>query len=1436
MPKQTLTYRLGYFVDGEVSSGLTEDRRMNTIDSQLRGLYEVLGSGVLSGWEVGRTDSGGLAVAVAPGQGVISFIVVESTASATVSLFPSTTNYIYANRLPASFWDRGVSFTVSLSDTASPDAIPLATVTTSATGVTLIDAGARKNIGLVTSIEDVVKTHRHIGGSSQPQPIDLATQVEGTLSQENIPPLDGSKVTTGKLPKAVIPKVSHVSGLRNQGELTHAQLDTFVQNLSAVGKTVMGETALVNLLQLVLALKHQWPEIDEYLVNHLAFIPGISPDSLIDFDNTTAEVDTRPHSEGGEHKIYGSTGPGMQVYTKTWDSEAEFSAAESYNLDVPGRLMRLKPTEVGVLVDDFESLGNWETKIDDLSSTAGTMELDSTSKVSGSHSAKVGVNTQETSNISFTMRKVFASQDWSSYDRIVFYINTANVEHGDVYFYINDDTAGVQNSYTLVLGKNEPTINRETLLNGWREVTVDLTPYQRSSINTVGFFMSTQYGWDVTRPFELSVDKMTLTTGNMFVSSGYARFIYGNGFPQDFWRIRWDATLPSGTVFKVRARVSNDPADFDPGSTTQPAWSPYGTSSGFELPGSGGTLYSYVQVEAAFEASSGGASSPELMRLYLDRKASADEAGFTYGDPDQWSAGTSFNIDSTSVPGSIKIASLGDADNVFYGGSGVVEQADADMNVVFSSTGASLPLSTRQAIAGEPAGFGQLSAVRRGENDTLWVADTENDRVLQVDKAGNIVFGLWGSFLVEPTDTYGMEESGPGSNTDTAAAPPLPDPEAVPEALYAMYNPTAKTLWVVFNANLETVGDDGTTFDRNKMFLKIGANRVYFGPSTQFSLFGIDDQKYVTWAMSDNQFVKQFTFFSHVLVAELSQADAAAIESVASFQTPSITVSSMGENDIVVSDSVSISFVTPNFKIGGESSDDNGIRLRLNGGAYSYHRTRTVTFSEPEAVDGMNVLEAAIVDGNDNVLDNEEASCSLSFILDKDDIYGNDPTVGISSPRQGQTVSSLPVEIVFVSRNHPILPVGSCVQYATDGGAWVEHRSEDPIQVGSLSGGRHSVSIRLVDGDGNPLSGLGTSATVSFNYGTSADSDLKLLIGSGTIRGLSRAETTKTPERLLTVSIANVYFANLFSPVDLQVIPDETSLVNPSGAPTVLVAKLRSQTTTEYLAPPSGTTSQISAPEDETVIFGGPYLDGHSVIQYSMGGALLFSNNAAKFSDTRANAKVHLGSANKTSPDNLIMADAIRKRAIMTKAELETGETKVIWEYASDRIVADFQLAANDNDEIAVLDSSCDPAETYVKAGSTIVWKNDSSMPLQIVSGTTDKETFEADPDLSLYGDEFTSQELQPGEQYARTFEDGGDFHWFSYPNIVTGIVHVSSGSVSKGDQYMVVEKDPIPAIGGGRVSKIDSWGKIVWSFGDGILYDPRDVRSLDGNSVIISA
>src|ERR1035437_7088669 len=104
MPKQTPNYKFGYYVPGEVTDPTTESNRFNTIDIQLRGLYEVLGNGVLNGWNILQDVTNALSIDISPGKGVISFVSCASTTASIIPVSPSQTNYIYASLTSDSYW------------------------------------------------------------------------------------------------------------------------------------------------------------------------------------------------------------------------------------------------------------------------------------------------------------------------------------------------------------------------------------------------------------------------------------------------------------------------------------------------------------------------------------------------------------------------------------------------------------------------------------------------------------------------------------------------------------------------------------------------------------------------------------------------------------------------------------------------------------------------------------------------------------------------------------------------------------------------------------------------------------------------------------------------------------------------------------------------------------------------------------------------------------------------------------------------------------------------------------------------------------------------------------------------------------------------------------------------------------------------------------
>ncbi|MCK9434616.1 MAG: hypothetical protein M0R32_07290 [Candidatus Cloacimonetes bacterium] len=1435
MPKQTQYYKLGYFADGEFLDALTESRRFETVDSQLFGLYSVLGNGVVNGWTL--TASGGTVpgIVVGPGTGIVGNIYVATTQSETVEpLTSNSLNYIYATLTNSSYWDKSVQFISYLTGGTRANHIFLGAITIDDTAVTNINIEERETTGLLSSIKEAIAAHRHTGGVDNPSPVDLGSEVQGQISQKNLPELDASIVMTGKFSPTRIPVLDHNTDLSNKGTLTHAQLDAFIEQLSHENASLMGETAIVNLLQLILALKHLYPEIDDYLLNELAFIPGISPDDIVDWTNTTANVDTRTALEGGTHTITGTPGPSFEVFTKTWDTNEEFLDAETYNVAADGDLIRLLPTETKTYVEDFENVSDWQTRIVDLSTGGSSFATDGSTKVLGSSSGKLNID--ESINLAFVMEKTFSSEDWSKYKRVVFYLKTDNTDHGDLYFYLQDAKAGTQDSFKLVLEAGAPTINRDSLLQGWREIDLDLSEYTRDSIVSVGFYMSTESGWEPSKPFELNVDEMYLTTGNQFLPTGYSRFTYGNGTPLDFYRVRWDGLNESG--IKVRTRLGMSLSEFDESSPNQSVWSSYRSTSGFQIENTLSTLYPFLQIEVFFTAQDNYYVSPEIQRLYLDFRSSSSQTTFSYDSKDEWESGTAVNLDTWTIPGSILISDTSEVGSVTYAQTGKAVKADGQLQDLFEIAGAALPRSTNQILAGTASSFGQLSGVARGALGSFWLADTDNDRVVEVDASGSLLRGFYGSFLSEPlTDPYGLEERGPGSNEeenveddteiaveDESSESSQYDGTSKVKALHSIYNPSTGILYVVFNQNIEIVHPDTARISAENMYLGAKSHRVYFNDGTEISLLGIDGTKYDLWLNRTNKFKEQFSFLSHVLMIKLSSADMATLSSIVDFAVPGITLTSPKFNEEVASSSITLDFSLLNFQLGGD--ENNRIKYRIDYGSYSYSLVDSVTI--PSLSQGLHYLEASLVDGNGNELQNEEASLKSQFIKNTGAAI-LDPIISIISPVPSQVLHSSSVSVTFDVKNHPVMDPGSHIRYSVDDGYEQEHRSLDPIQISSLDEGSHTISVWLVDEFGELVVSSYSEAEVEIFVGANALTGLRFYLDKNAVYAEDSSDDSGCYSHYVDTDVAKISFGNIRSPIDVQFIPGEISQVNPTGAASVLIAKLRSPSWTYNLS--------LSPSDDPNSIYGTNYMDGHSVVQMDMDGNVLFTNNSAKFADSLSTVKIILGSAEKTSNNELLIADAIRNRAIITLTDLSTEKPFIAWQYDSDRAVSDFHLVENTEQVITIDNNGISSEVMNIKSGSSIVWLNDSLVPIQILSGKTTEEQFLSDPDLTLYGDEFSSGIINPGERYSYQFDNIGSFDWFSYDGttIDSGLVQVSSGRVSSSDKYLLVENDKSSLLFGSRVIKVNSWGDVIWSFGEDWLHHPKDARGAPDGSILIS-
>ena len=1446
--KRTNTIKLGYYEYGDQTSPTIEIQRWESIDAQLKSLFSVMGNGVLDGWTLIAGE--GLSVSITPGTGHVAFVAVETSSSTIINgLTQSSRNYIYANLVADSYWTKNVGFGAYLSTSNdTSNSLYIGYVDTNQTKVTGVNIDNRLTLGFRTLIQQMISQHKHIGGTSNPSQIDLSSEVQGVLNQENLPPIDASLVQTGTLSADRVPEIDHLTKVINKGTLTHSQLDSLAETLYQSDKKLMGETSTINLLQLVLALKHVYPAIDEFLVNQISYIPGISPDDFVDWINTTATVDVRPASEGGQHTISGAQVSGLNLYAHVWDTADDYESSTSQHILIDGNTVTLSTKVNELILDEFSDLSQWKISTTDLSSVTVQVTADTSTFIIPPQSGKIVIGDKEV-EVAMTIRKTFNPQDWTQYKYLSFYIKTDSVDHGDLYFYVNDSQFGIQNSYTLVLPRNTPTINLDTLENGWQEITLDISSLKRTSIDNLTFFMSTQNGWNTSKSFNFNIDNIVLKTGNVYESNGYIRVIFGSDFYYRFWKVRWDSIMPSdseadGLVLKERNRVANSLVDLSSAS-----WSDYASLSGTEILLPTDAMFKYIEIEMYFGASTTLNRAATLVKIYLDFFVNDSENSFSFDTIGDWESGSAYNIDTKSVPGSILVSQTGDIGNYYYGTDGSAGCLDPSFSDKYTTIGTSLPKSTYQALNSLPSSLGLVTGVQRGNNGNMWLSDIDNDRVVEMDRYGNLIRGFYGSFLSTPYDPYGIEENGPGSNTGTFGTESASTLDNI-TVLHSIYNSVSGILYIVFNNNLENIYSSATNLNMNKIYVKIGSQRIYLNKS-EVSLLGVPKGQYDNWSailksLPDySKYINQFSFKSHVLQINVSGADKTAFDYMVNQKLPTISIISPYEQRRMTVPDVKVEFSISNFLL-GTGSGENSIRVRVDGGSWVKIYNNFISYSGLS--NGKHTIDAQLVDSDDVPLTNIGAQVSSSFII----AYSYSlPLLSIISPVQNQICSSSPVSFEFSCINFPIMPSDQHLRYTVDDGTPVDLYSISPFTVYNLESGVHTLRLYTVDKNGDQLVYPYGDVSETFIVGYNPYATAKLYIDSGAIYDIT-GKIPVTTSRVF-IDVGNITFANIYAPIDLQVIPSDAI---GGGLPSVLIAKMRSPSWLDGLGNEAralelvtrkakqvtldttgkiGSNVDLSAFTDVQLIYDTFYLNGHSVVQLDMNGNTIFSNNAAVFSSTKEIAKSILGSVEKLGASEVLIGDSINRRAIITYTDPNTQIPKIEFEYESDRFVVDFHIVPQQQRVIEIYDDSVSEENIYIRQGTSVTWVNKSSSPVTIYSGTTTYDQFYQDPELNRYGAIFKSSMLNVGESFTFTLTSTGNFDWFTYPDILTGEINVTEQRISSRDQFYVLESDGQETPFASRLIKIDSWGQVNWSFGEAFMVKPRDVRIMANGNVLLS-
>ena len=767
----TDTYHLGSVVAGEPLNPLEDSRRFLVIDRQLLGLFQVFGNGIVTGWEL--SSAGGLQVGISPGRGHVDFFSGVTTDVRTVTVLPNAVNYIYVQSQVSTGFDRNVQF---LSSVVLPvDQVILGAVTTNSVTITSFDLSQRTDISFIEEIKSLINQHRHRGGSTNPTKIDLSKEVMGQLPGFRIDNIDASKVTTGVLNPSRIPLLEH-SDLAHSGVLTHAQLDSFVRSLSSPNARLLGEISGINMLQLYLAMKHIWNDVDAYSSNLLVMIPGITPDSFTDFNKTTAVVDKT------NHLIQGVPSIGGALVTTTYSTDADFSSAifksnVDIGTDLTGDFFKItKPLNISI-VESFDNVftnnvavPGWTLETIASQSTTSFV-TDSTRKLDGPFSAKLNVD----ESIRVQVTKVFSkSQDWTPYNEVQAAISCLSAAHGKIILQmlkkVGSDLQEVD-SFVL-LDTNETTV-------GFRTVIRDITSDDRAKIDAIRIYTDTALGWDLST-FNVNIDSIQLNNNLFFNPSAKIRFRLKTPQKAHWAAISWVGDTNGGTI-QARARSAPSFETFDQSSSSP--FNSYFSVSGGDPKVDDNRAFEF---EIALAASAGLTQSPVLRSVTASYITASTSGGITVDTANDFLRATKMVNSSVLNSGDVIINGRIDVGDVYYGGQHSVQQSSLATlastgfgSPVVGFDGSALPLSPIQAsqnnLGLRQSSIDGAASVQRLPDRNYLVADALNDRIVIFNRDGQLIKGFISNNVRNQQDLY---------------------------PLSTVYNPVNTTLYIAWSSNV----------------------------------------------------------------------------------------------------------------------------------------------------------------------------------------------------------------------------------------------------------------------------------------------------------------------------------------------------------------------------------------------------------------------------------------------------------------------------------------------------------------------------------------------------------------------------------------------------------------------------------------------------------
>jgi len=798
-------YGLSYFNFGDdLGDGINVQREIDrflVIDKQLYGLYAVFGDGIVSGWEISERNTFGknvISIDISPGIGIISGLSVQTDSTGGVEeLPPNEIFYIYATMTGGTVRTRDVDFVWSRT-LPTNNAVRIARITTNETNITDIDTTFRQEISFLEFIKDEVAKHKHRG---TPSKIDLQTETRNQLPGARVQDFDAAKISSGRLDPERIPQLNH-NDLKNTGLLTHAALDSFTRLIDSGNRQLLGEIASVNTMKLITAQYNLASKFDLNLndivdfPNLLTCYPGYTPDSIIDFDATTSNIDLTTNCISGKPVAKGS------ITSVLWATDsAFFSASERKNISIAKNTVSLtRGGGSSTQIEDFEqvprsgvSIPGFATQVKIITDTISVVSEDSSSlKTQGFYSGKF--QTARDSRILYT-RSLSQNRDWSLFDELLLDVKSLTISHGAVYMYFingEGDSAKQSQSY-LILGQDEITDNIDPVLNTFERRVLDITQETKDDVREIVFYTD-----DTITKHEFWIDNIFIRNQSLFPPSGFIRFRYSSGTSVLFNSINFDSDIPEGCDVRVRIRSANSAsllnrAVFTPNIRSGDVFGINGTDA---------------EIEVSLVSTVDRTKTPILYSLELQIIVDSQITGFTISTADQWNRGSYINEkESTDEynPFLSKITiqdpiSVGDLYYIYQNG---VNENSPSGYALYGFRGLLFKnlISPKQAVnisnTSFSLGFNSPYSVYRLKNRNFIISDTINDRVIETTPDGKFVRGIGGHTVLDVSYFY---------------------------PLTVVYNNRKGTLTIAFSQEV-----DVTNVDITKIKLWIGSSSVQLG-------------------------------------------------------------------------------------------------------------------------------------------------------------------------------------------------------------------------------------------------------------------------------------------------------------------------------------------------------------------------------------------------------------------------------------------------------------------------------------------------------------------------------------------------------------------------------------------------------------------------------